>query len=307
MEYKDYYKTLGVEKNADQYAIKKAYRKLARQYHPDINPNNQAAEDKFKEVNEAYEVLSDPEKRKQYDQFGADWQRYQQTGANGSGFDWSQYANQNGQERTYTYRTAEDLNDIFGESGDYSDFFETLFGARQQQTGPRRGRDSEASVEISLDEAYRGTRRMLSKDGREVEVRIPAGMKTGSRVRLPGQGAPGRDGGAPGDLFLVVQVLPDERFEQRGEDLYTEFDLPLYTAILGGKAEVTTLDSPVLLSIPPETANGKLFRLSGRGMPNTKNPSEKGDLYAKAVVRLPAALTDEEKKLFEQLRTLRGR
>lgn len=311
MEYKDYYKILGVAKNAEQKDVQKAYRKLARQYHPDINPNNKEAEEKFKEINEAYEVLGDAEKRSKYDQFGQDWQRYEQAQQQqGAGFDPSQWARQQGQPgggQYYSYSTAEDLQDLFGQGGQYSDFFESLFGQAGGQTrsrGPRRGQDAEATIQITLEEAYRGTSRMLSKDGREVEVKIPAGVKTGSRVRVPKQGTPGQAGGEAGDLYLSVDVLPNERFERRDNDLIAEVEVPLYTAMLGGKVAVPTLDGSVQLNIPPETQNEQLFRIRGRGMPALKQPSEKGDLFAKVKVRLPKNLTDEQRKLFEQLRDL---
>ncbi|MEP7287782.1 MAG: J domain-containing protein [Chloroflexota bacterium] len=316
MDYKDYYQTLGVDRTADQKAIQKAFRQLARKHHPDVNPNNKDAEAKFKEINEAYEVLSDPEKRVKYDQFGKDWQQAQQAqqaGASG-GFDSARgnAASGGGTQAQYTY-TTENMGDIFGDSGDYSDFFENLFGSRSggsAQSGgstgqqPRRGTDAESAVQITLEEAYRGTSRLLSREGRETEVRIPPGVKTGSRVRLNGQGGPGRNGAEAGDLYLIIEVLPDERFERRDDDLYIDFDLPLYMAVLGGKVEVTTLNGIVQLAIPPETQNNRLFRLRGRGMPIIKNPSEHGDLYAKAVVRLPTHLSDKERALFEQLHDL---
>jgi curved DNA-binding protein len=314
MEPKDYYKILGVDRKADKKEIQKAYRKLARKYHPDVNANNKEYETKFKEASEAYEVLSDADKRAQYDKFGSDWQRYQQSGAQGSdGFDWSQWAqaNRQGNQRGnpqggYTY-TTEDMGDMFG--GVHSDFFETLFGqstgGNAQQRGPRRGRDLESPVQITLQEAYTGTRRMLSQNGREVEVKIPAGVKTGSRVRLPGQGGQATQGSQAGDLYLIVEVLPNDRFERRGDDLHTEIELPLYTAVLGGKVEIPTLTGTVQLSIPPETQNGRRFRLTGRGMPHLKDPSKHGDLYAKVMVRLLTGMSDEEKDLFQQLRSLR--
>jgi len=306
MDYKDYYKILGVSRQADKSEIQKAFRRLARQYHPDVNPDNKEAEDKFKEINEAYEVLSDPEKREQYDKFGSEWQRYQQQGGPATGgFDWSQFNQQQGQ-RQYTYSTNPDMEEMFGGDGQFSDFFENLFGRdRTTTTGPRGGRDAEAAVQITLQEAYRGASRMLSRDGREVEVRIPSGVTTGSRVRIPGQGSAGRNGGQAGDLYLVVEVLPDERFERRGDDLYTDFWVPLYTAMLGGKADVPTLEGPVQLVIPPQTQNERVFRVRGKGMPNLKNPAIPGDLFAKLKVRLPTNLTGEEIALFEQLRDLR--
>ncbi|HBY93559.1 MAG TPA: molecular chaperone DnaJ [Chloroflexi bacterium] len=316
MEFKDYYEILGVARDADEKEIRKAYRRLARQYHPDVNPGNQEAEERFKEINEAYEVLSDPEKRARYDQFGRDWQRYRDTGAPG-GFDWSQYTQQPGGPRVqYTYTTAEDLNDLFGEEAGFSDFFETLFGRagfgqrgapRTRAARPRQGQDIEQPLQVTLAEAYHGTTRLLTKDGRRLEVTIPPGVRNGSRVRMSGEGAPGVGGGPAGDLYLIVEVLPDERFERRRDDLYTGIEVPLLTAVLGGEVTVPTLTGNVQLTIPPETQNGRLFRLRGKGMPRLHNPTEPGDLYATVTVRLPTRLSDRERELFEQLRTLQGR
>src|SRR5258708_6538595 len=270
MNNKDYYKILGVPRDADQKAVQKAYRKLARKYHPDVNPNNKEAENKFKEMNEAYEVLGDSEKRTQYDKFGQDWQHYQQaqqTGTKG-GVDPSQWQQARG-GATHTYTTTGDVGDLFGNDGQDSDFFERLFGqGRPGGAGDRArtNRDAEAVAQISLAEAYHGTSRTLhrdAKDGRDVEVKIPAGVKDGSRVRVAGQGYAGANG-ASGDLFLVVEVQPDARFERRGDDLYTEIEAPLYTAILGGKADVPTIDGSAQLSIPPQTQNGRTFRLRGK-------------------------------------------
>lgn len=312
MDYKDYYQILGVSRSADDKEIKKAYRRLARQYHPDTNPNNKEAQEKIKEVNEAYQVLGDPEKRAKYDRFGREWERYQQGGGAG-GFDWSSWSRAGGGTPGgyTTYTNVEDLEDLFGGNGGFSDFFETLFGGNVGGTGrrsaqPRRGQDIQQPLQITLTEAYHGTTRQISKDGQTQQVKIPAGVKTGSKIRLAGMGQPGWNGAERGDLYLVIEVLPDERFELRGDDLYTEFDLPLYTAILGGVASVTTLDGPVNLNIPAETQNVRRFRLRGKGMPKLKNPSEAGDLYATANVRLPERLSDEERQHFEALRYLRS-
>ncbi len=261
-------------------------------------------------------MLSDPEKREKYDRFGAAWNRHQQAGAD-SGFDWGPWAQGGGRPGVqYTYTTAEDLEDIFGGTG-FSDFFETLFGGGQRGARPGsipgagarralKGHDVEHPIRITLAEAYRGTKRVLSKDGRRLEVDIPPGVKTGSRVRLSGEGAPSMGGGGSGDLYLVVEVEPDPRFERRGPDLYTDVDIPLTTAVLGGEATVHAIDGNVELTIPPETQNGRRFRLRGKGMPQLKNPKQHGDLYARAEVRLPTDLTDEERHLFEELRRLRG-
>jgi curved DNA-binding protein len=309
MEYKDYYQTLGVSRDAEAAEIRRAYRRLARQYHPDLNPNNKEAEERFKALNEAYEVLSDPEKRKKYDQFGRDWQRYQQAPGAGD-FDWGRWQQPGGTGTAYTYTTAEDVEDLFGTEQGFSDFFESLFGRGRPQAGrpsarPQRGQDLEHPVEVTLREAFSGTTRLVTRDGRQLEVRLPPGVRTGSRVRMSGEGAPGRAGGEAGDLYLVVDVLPDSQFERVGDDLTTEVEVPLYTALLGGEVAVPTLDGTVKLTIPAGTQNGRRFRLRGKGMPQLRQPGNSGDLYAVARVRLPENLNNEERALFEQLRAIR--
>jgi curved DNA-binding protein len=318
MEYKDYYAILGVNKNAGEAEIKKAYRKLARKYHPDVNPGDPTAEDRFKDINEAQEVLLDPEKRKLYDRFGAQWEQYQRAGGQAQDFDWSQWQQQPGGQRT-TYRTVspEEFEELFGSQGGFSDFFENLFGGgmggrrssgfTQQQVRPRRGSDQEHPIEIALEEAFHGTIRTLEwEDGRRIEAKIPPGVKTGSRVRLSGQGGYGSSGGQAGDLFLKVKVLPHARFQREGDDLKTTISVDLYTAILGGQVPVTSLDRVVNLTIPAETGNGKQFRLRGLGMPNLRNPDKRGDLYAIVSIEIPRNLSEKEKQLFEQLRAARN-
>lgn len=317
MEYKDYYEILGVDRNASQKDIKKAYRRLARKYHPDVNPGDKEAEEHFKEINEAQEVLTDSEKRRKYDQLGASWQQWQRTGRDPSGFDWSQwFAGAPGGGRVHVqYGDASDLfGDMFG--GGFSDFFEAIFGgmgrqgpqawAGTRQAGPRRGQDYEQPVEISLEEASSGTRRVLEKDGRRIEVKIPAGVKTGSKVRIAGEGAPGIGGGATGDLYLKVTVLPHKVFERKGDDLYCEVPVDLYTAILGGETNVPTLKGTVSLKIPPETQGGRTFRLKGQGMPLLRDSNKRGDLYAKVKVVLPESLSAREKALFKELAQMWG-
>ena len=321
MEYKDYYKTLGVSKTATKDEIKKAYRKLARQYHPDVNPGNKAAEEKFKEVNEAYEVLSDPAKREKYEKFGSQWQQYERAGGRPEDFDWNQWTSRpGGGGQTYTQTISpEDLEQILGGMGGFSDFFETLFGGLGGSPSGRRGaagggqtrrtlrgRDNEQSVQISLEDAFHGTTVSLQwEGGKRVEAKIPPGVHTGSRVRLSGQGEVGAGGGQAGDLYLKIEVLPHPAFERDGDDLRVTVPVDLYTALLGGKVMVTTLERPVELTIPPETNNGRLFRLRGLGMPLLKNPKERGNLYACAEVKLPTRLSPAEKELFEKLRGLR--
>ena len=314
MEYKDYYGVLGVPKTGSEKDIKNAYRKLARKHHPDMNPGDASAEEKFKELNEAYEVLSDPEKRKLYDQFGSEYKTFQQGGGQADDF-WQQWAGgQPGQNRR---ATARDVEDLFGQDSPFSDFFQQLFGgggagygdlfggaARQQR--PRRGQDYEQPVEITLDEAYRGTSRILQIGDQRFEVNIPAGADTGTRVRVKGKGAPGPAGGPAGDLFLHIQVLPHAQFQRRGEDLETVVPLDLFTAILGGEIAVPTpAGRSVMLRVPPETQNGAKFRLRGQGMPVLNRPKERGDLYAAVEIKLPAQLTTQERELFENLRALR--
>jgi curved DNA-binding protein len=306
MDYKDYYKTLGVDRNAEAKEIKKAYRKLARQYHPDVNPGDKAAEERFKEINEAYEVLSDSDKRRKYDQLGSSWQQWQRTGRDPSGFDWSQWFSgaQPGGVRV-EYRDLGDLGDLFG-SGGFSDFFQSIFGGMgATQARPRRGQDYTQPVEITLEEAFQGTTRMIQKDERRLEVKIPSGVRTGSKVRVAGEGAPGIAGGAGGDLYLDVTVLPHSVFEREGDDLRCEVPVNLYTAVLGGEINVPTLSGGVMLKIPPETQGGRTFRLRGKGMPNLHNPKKHGDLYARLRIQVPQKLSQQEKELFRELASLR--
>jgi curved DNA-binding protein len=329
MDYKDYYSVLGVSKGASEKEIKQAYRKAARKYHPDFNPDDEGAEEKFKNVNEAYEVLSDPEKRKLYDQFGSEWKKWQNMGGQPEDF-WQQWQGPSGQQRggpTYTYGTPGGM----GGQDVFSDFFQQLFGGGgfdrrdfdsrgygdlgdllggfggRAQARPQAGRDYEHEVRISFDEAYHGTTRRLQVGNQQIEVKIPAGARDGTRIRLAGKGSPGRSGGPSGDLFLVVDVQDDPRFERDGNDLETRVDVDIYTAILGGEAPVRTPDGrSVMLRIPPETQNGTQFRLRGKGMPALNHPQDRGDLYAVVDVRLPEDLSAEEKSIFEQLQAKRG-
>lgn len=333
MQYKDYYQTLGVSKDASEDEIKKAFRKAARKHHPDVNPDDPEAEEKFKQINEAYQVLSDPEKRQKYDQFGSEWKQYRQAGGEPEDFNWSQWASRagvggqpGGRRRTGGYTTQrvsrEDLEDMFG-GGGFSDFFETLFGAaaapgggrgggfRQRETyqpfggGQGGGEDLETTVRISLEEAYRGTSRVIRKStGKKVKAKIPPGVHTGSRVRLQGQGQQVRRGPA-GDLYLNVEVRPHPDFEREGDDLIKTVPVDLYTLILGGDIEVETLEKTVRLDIPPETQNNTRFRLGGLGMPALSQTGEQGDLYVRVSVDLPEHLTPEEKQHFQALRDLR--
>jgi len=315
MEYKDYYQTLGVPRSASQAEIKKAFRRLARQYHPDVRPGDKAAEERFKEINEAYEVLGDPEKRKKYDELGSRWkdfEQWQRAGGDASAwpFGWAPGAGRT-QYRTIT---PEELQDLIG-GGAFSDFFSFFFGGTPGETRTRRGgghrpaaprQDIEQPVQISLEEAYRGAQRMLQvqePDGRvrRLEVKIPAGVDNGSRVHIPGQGG-------SGDLYLVVRVAGHPQFERKGDDLHVQVPVDLFTALLGGEADVPTLRGTILkLKVPPETQDGRSFALRGQGMPRLKAPDQHGDLYAAVHVRIPIGLSAEERELVQHLAEMRGR
>lgn len=336
MDYKDYYKTLGVKKNAGADDIKKAYRKLARKYHPDVNQGDKAAEERFKDINEAYEVLSDEDKRGKYDRFGAEWQQYSRAGGRPEDFNWGQWGGAGGQPGGAQYRSVspEEFEQMFGRgaggSTGFSDFFETLFGAMGGRGGARQGfggnyttttdfsdlyggqstaapqsLDQEHPVQITLEEAFNGTTRTLTwENGRKVEARIPRGVRTGSRVRLSGQAGAG-DGRA-GDLYLKVEVLPHDRYERDGDDLRLTLPVDLFTILLGGKVSVPALDKSVNLTIPEGTRNGKVFRLAKLGMPKLRRPDERGDLYVTVAVELPRDLSDEEKRILREWQKIRG-
>src|SRR5262249_10477879 len=325
MEFRDYYSTLGVAKTATGKEIKQAYRKLARKYHPDVNPGDKSAESKFKEINEAYEVLGDPDKRKKYDELGANWRMYEQAGAGGPGFEapgggWNVHFGGGGPGGGFRTMTEEEMREMFGDADPFSDFFHTFFGgggATAQGTrgsgsarrGARRGQDFEQEIQLGLEEAYRGATRRLSikQDGhaRSVDVRIPAGVTDGSRVRVAGEGEQGAGGAQAGDLYLRIRVAPHPQFERKGKDLYTQVRIPLTVAVLGGEVEVRTIGGKSLrLKIPPTTQNGQVFRLKGHGMPTIGKPDDRGDLYATVNVELPTHLTSEQREHFEALQRL---
>ena len=317
MDYKDYYQVLGVGKDADEKEVKRAFRRLARQYHPDVNPDDGTAEERFKEINEAYEVLSDSAKRSKYDQLGAAYQNWEQRGGRSGDFDWGQWAGGapggQGQRVHVRYGTPEDLQDLFGGGSPFSDFFSQIFGGMgggatpggfEYRTRPQAGRDFEQAVEISLQEAYQGTTRIMQKEGRRLEVRIPPGAQTDTRIRMAGEGGPGAAGGEAGDLYLRVKARPDPLFERQGDDLHVTVPVDLYTVILGGKVEVPTLSGPVTLTIPPDTQNQRVFRLRGKGMPRLRQTDQHGDLYARVDVQLPTQVTTRQRELFEELRRI---
>jgi curved DNA-binding protein len=316
MEYQDYYQTLGVDRKANEKEIKKAFRKLAREYHPDVNPGDAGAEERFKTINEAHEVLSDPEKRAKYDQLGSAYQQYQSGGGQPGGFNWGQWAGgAPGGGANVRYGSPEDMQDMFGGDSPFSDFFSQIFGGMaggrgqrasyQRQARPRRGQDFVQQVQITLAEAYHGTTRALQKDGRRLEVKIPAGAKSGTRVRMAGEGGGGA-GGSAGDLYLKIEVLPDPRFERDGDDLRATVPVDLYTLVLGGRAQIPALSGAVSLAIPANTQSGRTFRLRGKGMPVLGQKDAYGDLFAKVDVQLPATLSPREQELFAELRELSG-
>jgi curved DNA-binding protein len=299
MEYKDYYKILGVERSAAEKDIKRAYRKLAVRYHPDKNPGDSGAEERFKEINEAYEVLGDPTKRAKYDQLGSSYQAWERMGGAPGGFDWSQWA---GGGPGGVRVEVGDLGDLFG--GNFSEFFQAMFGGMGTRTqAPRRGRDLEQHVRISLSEAYHGARRSFDRGGKRLDVTIPPGAQSGTRVRLSGQGAGGQS--QAGDLYLAVEVEPDARFERQGDDLIVEASTDLYTALLGGEVNVPTLSGNVVLTVPAGSQPGQTFRLKGRGMPQLHHPSTHGDLFARLHITLPTNLSAEERELVTRLSKLR--
>jgi curved DNA-binding protein len=321
MEFKDYYATLGVLKASSEKEIKQAYRKLARKYHPDVNPGDKQAEARFKEINEAYEVLGDPGKRKKYDELGANWRLYEQAEAQGRpnpfAAQWSVNTGAGGGGGGFRTMTQEEMEDLFGDTNPFSDFFTTFFGgeARQAPRGraarQRGGRDVEHEIELSLEDAYHGATRRLSlkHDGyaRTVDVRIPAGVSDGSRVRVAGEGEHGAGGAASGDLYLRVRLTPHPQFERKGRDLYVKVPVPVATSVLGGEASVQTLSGkPVRLRIPPLTQNGQVLRLKGYGMPKIGHPEDKGDLYARIEAQLPTELTPAEREQWEAIAKLQG-
>ncbi len=338
-DFKDYYKVLGVEKGADAKEIKKAYRKLARQYHPDVNPNNQEATEKFRGVSEAYEVLSDDEKRKIYDKYGQHYQEYEawkKAGGEATGVSFDDYISGIGSrsasggagaragssyDGSQPYRTvnADDLEDMFGNDSPYSDFFQSIFGGAAGRSGrdsgqaqPRtaKGRDAEYPVQVTLEEAFQGAKRMLelaTEPGKtkRIEVSIPAGVNDGDRVRLAGLGSPGYNGGPAGDLYLAVEVLPHVFFERKGSDLYAKINVPLTTALLGGEVAVPTIKGNRLaLKIAPDTQNGNQVKLRNQGILRRTGSDERGDLYVQIQVQLPVELNDEEKSALENFARL---
>jgi curved DNA-binding protein len=320
VDFKDYYTTLGISKTATDKEIKQAFRKLARKYHPDVNPGDKGAEARFKELNEANEVLSDPVKRKKYDELGANWRQYEQAAPGGPG---GAAGGPFGGFSGFRTMSEEEVADMFGggggggsEDSSFSDFFSTFFGSMGDSSERRRGRgrpraqkgrDVEHPIELDLEDALRGSvhRLALRHDGhaRNVEVRIPPGVTEGSRVRVAGEGGRGSGSAASGDLYLRVHLKPHPVFEVKGRDVYTRSRVPLTTAVLGGEVDVVTPESKTLrLKLPAGTQSGQKFRLRGHGFPTVGKPDERGDLYATVDVQIPKTLNEKQKELYEELK-----
>lgn len=308
MAYIDYYKILGVDKNASQDDIKKAFRKLARKYHPDLNPNDPSAKDKFQEINEANEVLSDPEKRKKYDEYGEHWKHAdefeaqkkarQHAGGGGGGF-----SGFGGDDGSYWY-SSDGEGFSGGDAGGFSDFFESMFGHRGgggRGNAGFRGQDFNAELHLSLRDAARTHKQVLNVNGKQVRITIPAGVADGQVIKLKGYGGEGINGGPAGDLYITFKIAEDSVFKRLGDDLYVDVEMDLYTAVLGGEKVIDTLEGKVKLKIKPETQNGTKVRLKGKGFPVYKKEGQFGDLIITYSVKIPTNLTDRQKELFREL------
>lgn len=326
MDFKDYYEILGVSPQADKKEIKKNYQNLAKKYHPDKNPGNKEAEEKFKEINEAYHAIADPAKRKKYDDLRANYQQWQSHGGRGDSFDWSAWQGSPGQSGTYTRTmTPEEFAEMFGDRGfstggmgGFSDFFSTIFGMGQDsgfESGgyysdiarqPRTGGDMQGEITITLEDAYLGTKKLMDVGNKRIEATIPKGIKDNNKIRLSGQGQPGTRGAKAGDLLLTVKIAPHSHFVRDGDDLKTNVEIDFYTAVLGGEARVKTMAGEILLKIPPKTQTGKTFRLRDKGMPVMNQSGKYGDLYAKISIVLPEKISDKEIELLKEAKNRKG-
>lgn len=292
MDFVDYYKILGINKTATEKDIKSAYRKLARKYHPDLNPDYKDANRKFQQINEANEVLSDPEKRKKYDQYGKDWQ----------------HADEYEKQKQYERQSATSGRQRFsgGQSeGDFSDFFENLFGGSagtgRSRQAQYRGEDFKAELQLNLIDAYKTQKQTLTVNGKKIRITIPAGIENGQTIKIPGHGGPGRNNGPKGDLYITFSIADHTRIKRLGDNLYTTVDLDLYTAVLGGEITIDTLDGQVKLKVAPETQNGSKIKLKGKGFPVYKNEGHFGVLFVTWNIKIPTNLTDKQKELFTEL------
>lgn len=291
MDFIDYYKVLGVDKNADAPAIKNAYRKLARKFHPDLNPNDKDAKQKFQQINEANEVLSDPEKRKKYDQYGKDWKHAEE------------FENANRQQRT-----AYSQGQPFAESqsdGDFSDFFASMFGGAPGGGRSRqvkfRGEDFNAELQLDLIDAYTSQKQTLTVNGKQIRITIPAGIENGQTIKIKGHGGPGINGGPAGDLYITFSIANHPKFKRVGNDLFTSVELDMFTAILGGELTLETLSGKVKLTVKPETQNGSKVKLKGKGFPVYKHEGQFGDLLVTYTIKIPTGLTEKQREVLKEL------
>ncbi len=313
MEYRDYYKILGLSKDATKDDIKKAYRKLARKYHPDINLHDKKATTMFADINEANEVLSSDEKRRKYDALGSDWQQYQSTGSQRAsqpqGFDWTQYGKGAGTQ-SYTV-TEDDLNNMFGEGG-FSDFFQSFFSSSQERPGSsaknyaRKGQDYQAELYLEIEEAYKKTVKTLSINRQNIKITLEPGVRDSQVIRLKGKGGLGINGGANGDLFITLKIKPHPIYKREGDDLIMELGVSVYKAMLGGEQIIKLLSDSIKVKIAPETQRGTTLRIKGKGFPLYRIKDEFGDLYIKLVLDVPKKLTVKEKELIMELAKIRG-
>jgi curved DNA-binding protein len=298
MDFVDYYKILNVNKNATQEEIKAAYRKLARKLHPDLNPNDKDAKKKFQDINEANEVLGDPENRKKYDEYGKDWKHSEQ---------FEKAKQEQGQQRTSQHYSGND----FGGGEDFSDFFESMFGGRGKSNGGRsqakfRGQDFNAELHLSLTDAFQTHKQTLAVNGKNIRITIPAGIENGQTIKISGHGEPGINGGPNGDLYITFSIANDPKFKRDGNSLHETVDLDLYTSILGGEIMIDTMSGKVKVNVKPETENGSKIKLKGKGFPIYKQEGGFGDLFVTFNIKIPKNLTGKEKELFEQLSKLRS-
>ena len=289
MEYIDYYKVLGISKSATEDDIKKAYRKLARKYHPDINPNDKEANKKFQEINEANEVLSDPDKRKKYDKYGKDWQH-------GEAYEQSRRQ----QQQSYDFGGQQQYSGSF-ENDHFSDFFSSMFGGSRSSKAKFRGEDLKATLQLMLTDVFKTHKRTITIDGKNIRINIPAGIENGQQIKLKGHGEPGKNGGPNGDLYLTFAIVNNTAYKKTGNDLYLNQEIDLYTALLGGEITIETLHGKIKLKIPPETQNNTKIRVKGKGYPIYKSEGNYGDLYITYTVKLPQKLSEKQKQLFSEL------
>ena len=293
MEFIDYYKVLGIEKNADAEQVKKAYRKLARKYHPDINPNDKEANKRFQQINEANEVLSDPEKRKKYDKYGKEWQHGE-----------AQEQAYNAHRQSHGFSGQQGFAGEFEEEG-FSDFFSSLFGGgRRNQQAKFRGQDINATLDLNLSDVFKTYQQTITVNGRNIRITIPAGVENGQVIKLKGYGQQGANGGPAGDLFITFKILNNTPFKRMKNDLYLMQEIDLYTAMLGGDVTIETMHGKLKLKVKPETQNTTKIRIKGKGFPVYKTEGEYGDLYVTYTIKLPQNLSEKQKQLFTELSKL---